>query len=563
MKYILTKPFKVWISIFLLYAHLLQASPILRQVDDIIRYEEQKKIYEAQTKERETSASIYTELTPIPLSKETNASQACIHIETIDTKDITLIDKEVLDTLKKPYLHRCDTMHDINTLVKKINNIYIEKAYVTSRAYIKPQDLSKGHLVIVSMEGKVESVGGNNISTALVFPFIENKFLNLRDLEMGLEQLNRLQSMQATMSINPGNEEGFSQINITGKKTGSAIHGSLGVNNYGTVKSGKYQFSASVGWDNPLGINDLLTLNLNTTDKQDSDNNSLGNSISYGLPLGRAYVEFIYSRFDYEQIVNGLNMDYLSNGENETFQLKSEYKLFHTKEQKGKFDLSLLRKENDNYLAGVYLDTSSNTLTVLQLSYTHNYRRATWDGYAALRYNLGLDWIGAKTGSKADTTFNKTTLDLSYNKRMNSEGIPLFYHFSFYGQYAKQGIVGSEQIGIGGPYSVRGFKNESQISGNKGFYLRNELVLTQPYKKGSISPYVALDYGVVSHNEESYGGHIVGAAIGCRFTFHHWSLDLFQSFPLIDSNRITYASDGDEIRKTNHGLSGFSLSYRF
>ncbi len=26
---------------------------------------------------------------------------------------------------------------------------------------------------------------------------------------MGLEQLNRLQSVQATMSINPGNEEGY------------------------------------------------------------------------------------------------------------------------------------------------------------------------------------------------------------------------------------------------------------------------------------------------------------------------------------------------------------------
>lgn len=563
MKYRRYKPFKLCITIFLLQIYLLQASQVIRQVDDIIRYEEQKKIYEAQNKERETAASIYRELTPIPLSKETNASQACIQIETIDTKDITLIDTAVLDALKKPYLQRCDTMHDINTLVKKINNIYIEKAYVTSRAYIKPQDLSKGHLVVTAMEGKVESVQGNNISTTLVFPFIKNKFLNLRDLEMGLEQLNRLQSMQATMSINPGNEVGFSQILVTGKKTGSVMHGSLGVNNYGTVKSGKYQFSGSVGWDNPLGINDLLTLNLNTTDKQDSDNNSLGNSISYGLPVGRAYLEFIYSRFDYEQIVNGLNMDYLSNGENETFQIKSEYKLFHTKQEKGKFDLSLLRKENDNYLAGVYLDTSSNTLTILQLSYTHNYRGAVWDGYATLRYNRGLGWLGAKTGSTADTTFNKYTLDLSYSKRMNSEGIPLFYHFSFYGQYAKQGIVGSEQIGIGGPYSVRGFKNENQISGNKGFYLRNELALTQAYKKGIITPYFALDYGVVSKNEESYGGHIAGAAIGCRFTLGHWSLDLSQSFPLIDSNEVTYASDGDAIRKTNNGLSGFSLSYRF
>lgn len=547
----------------MLIPHLLQASPLLKQVDDIIRYEEQKKIYEEQTETRQTPEAIYTELTPIPLSQESNASQACIRIESIDTEEITLIDREVLEALKKPYLHRCDTMQDINTLVKKINNLYIEKAYITSRAYIKLQDLSKGHLVIAAMEGKVEAVTGNNISTALVFPFIENDFLNLRDLETGLEQLNRLQSMQATMSINPGKEEGFSHILITGKKTGSQIHGSLGVNNYGTVKSGRYQFSGAVGWDNPLGINDLLTLNLNTTDKQDGDNNSLGNSISYGLPVGRAYLEFAYYRFDYEQIVNGLNVDYLSKGENETFQIRSEYKLFHTKEEKGKFDLSLLRKKNDNYLADVYLDTSSNTLTVLQLSYTHHYRGTTWDGYATLRYHRGLDWFGAKTGSFADTTFDKTTLSLSYSKRFNNEFLPLFYHFSFYGQYAKQGIVGSEQIGIGGPYSVRGFENESQISGNKGFYLRNEVAFSRTYAKSTLTPYLALDYGVVSHNEESYGGHIVGAAIGARVYFNEWSLDLFRSFPVIDSNEITYTPNGDEVRTTNDGLFGFSLSYRF
>ena len=547
----------------LLFTNLLQAAPIIRQIDDITRYQEQKKIYEAQNKERQTAASIYTELKAIPLSGDDDLSHACINIESIDIQNVTRIDKKVLDGLMKPYLHRCDTMHDINTLVKKINNVYIEKAYVTSRAYIKPQDMSKGHLIITAMEGKVEAVSGRDISTAWIFPFIEGEVLNLRDLETGIEQLNRLQSVQATMQINPGSEEGFSHILVTGKQTGSVIHGSLGVNNYGTIKSGKYQFSGTVGWDNPLGINDLLTINLNTTDKQDNENNLLGNSMSYGLPIGRTYLEFIYSRFDYDQIVNGLNVDYPSNGENETFQIKSEYKLFHTKTQKGKFDLSLLRKKNDNYLAGVYLETSSNTLTILQFSYTHHFSGATWDGYGTLRYNRGLDWFGAKTGSSSDPTFNKYTLDLSYNKRINSEGIPAFYNFSFYGQYAKQGIVGSEQIGIGGPYSVRGFKNEGQISGNKGFYIRNELAFSQQYTKGTVNPYFALDYGVVSENEESYGGHIVGIAIGSRFNFYGWSLDVFQSIPIIDSNKITYTPNGEEVRTTSHGFAGFSLSYRF
>ena len=540
----------------------LSSQPVDRQINDIIRYQEQKKIYEEQNKAREISAPIYTQVEKIPLQKS-NISSACIHIKKIDTQQITLIDRKKLDQLIKPYLHRCDTMDDINTLVKKINNIYIEDAYVTSRAYIKPQDMSKGLLVLSAMEGKIESVKGKGVSTVLVFPFVERGYLNLRDLETRVEQLNRLQSMQVIMGINPGEEEGFSQILMTGKKIDSFIHGTLGLNNYGTQKSGKYQLNGSLGWDNPLGVNDLLTINLNTTNKQDKENNSLGNSVSYALPIGKSYLELSYSKFKYSQIVNGLNIDYESKGESESFQVKLEYKLFHTKRARGRLDFSLLRKKNDNYLAGVFLDTSSNKLFIFQLGYTYSYTGMDWDGYMTVKYHRGIKWFGAKSGSATKPTFHKYTLDISYNKDFKDTGIPARYNFSFHGQYAKQGIIGSEQIGIGGPYSVRGFKNEGQLSGNKGFYIRNELSLNKKLKHGSFSPYFALDWGVVSKNEQSYGGHIVGAAVGTRLNYNSFTLDFFKSIPIADSNKVTFKPNGDEVRKTNKGFAGFSLSYRF
>lgn len=555
--------YKYGVKLFLLSTIFLKAENIQRQIEDITRYQEQKNIYNMQKEENKVKTSMYTDVQTISLEQDSNASKACLNINNIDTEDITLISKRERNKIVSPYLNRCNTMQDINTLVKEINNIYIKEAYVTSRAYIKPQNMREGYLKISVMEGKIEKVIGNNISTKLIFPFVEGSYLNLRDLEIAIEQLNRLQSVQATMAINPGKKEGYSQIIMKGKTTGTRMHGSLGVNSFGTSKSGKYQLSGSLSIDNPLTINDILKVNLNTTNKQDNQNSSIGNSISYGLPIGRSYLEFSYSKFSYNQIVNGLNIDYESKGESENFQGKLEYKLFHNKTQKGKLDFSLIRKKNDNYLAGVFLDTSSSKLTVFQMGYTHNFMSKSWDSYVLLKYYRGLSWFNAKSGVKTSPTFHKYTMDISYNKKLKGKGVPTQYNFSFHGQYAKEGILGSEQIGMGGPYSVRGFKNEGQISGNKGFYIRNELAFNQKLAKGSLNPYLSLDYGVVARNKQSYGGKILGVAIGARINLYSISIDMFKSIPIYDSNKITFEANGDEVRKINHGFTGFSLSYIF
>ena len=551
------------IPITIILPIFLQAITSNIPLENPTQYQEQKKIYDTQDKEKQTPESIYTELNEIPIKEDVNASKACTHINEISLENSVLIDEDEFKILIKPYLQRCDTMQDINILVKKINNLYIEKAYVTSRAYIKAQNMSNHKLTISTMEGKIETVEGKNISTSLVFPYAEQSHLNLRDLEVGLEQLNRLQSMQATMDINPGTEVGYSNIVIKGKKVRSAFHGSLGINNYNTDKLGNVQITGSVGWDNPLDLNDLLTLNLNTTDQQDKDNNSIGNSINYGLPIGRAYVELSYFVFNYDQVVDGLNVNYNSEGKSEEYRLSAEYKVFHSKTQKGKVNIGLARKRNDNYLAGVFLDTSSSILTIAQLSYTHNYTAQTWSGYATFRYHRGLDIFGATSPTGTEPTFDKFTLELNYNQNLLDGKMPVKYNFSVYGQYANDGILASEYIGIGGPYSVRGFENKSQLSGNKGFYLRNEFTLGYTYNKFYFLPYLALDYGYVQENELSFGGAIAGLAVGLRMYFYDFAVDIFTSKAIKDSNEITYRPNGDEVRKENDGFTGFTLSYRF
>jgi len=540
------------------------ADPITQQIDDIARYQEQKEVYEAQQRQQKVAAPIYTDMGKWALQKENNGSEACIKTEHIDTTEITLISNRELSIITAPYLHRCNSIIQINNLVKKINNLYIQKAYVTSRAYLKPQDLSHGTLVISAMEGKIESLEGEGVSTQFIFFHPQEQYLNLRDLEVGIEQLNRLKSYRTKMAINPGTQIGYSKIIMKGERVSFPIHGTLGVNNFGTEKSGKYQLSGSLEWENMLGINDLFSLSYNTTDKQDEENDSDGYSISYGLPFGKNYLKMVYSRFDYRQIVNGLNMDYESEGKSKSFKVSLERKLFHCKQDNGTLDISLEKKKSDNYLAGEYLATSSSTLTIFKLGFTHKLISQTWDGYYTGTYHQGLDWLDAKSGPGTSPTFKKLTLDINYNKHfVHKDALPATYNFTFHGQYAKEGIIGSQQIGVGGPYSVRGFKSEGALSGNMGFYVRNELSVLYQADWGTLSPYVAIDLGGVESNEKSHGGKIIGNAAGVRINTKGFALDLFVTRPLYNSNENEISIVDDEVHTNGRKFFGFNFSYQF
>src|SRR6185369_13983432 len=69
-------------------------------------------------------------------------------------------------------------------------------------------------------------------------------------------------------------------------------------------------------------------------------------------------------------------------------------------------------------------------------------------------------------------------------------------------QHSRDVLYGTEQILVGGPFSVRGFRHTS-ITGDSGGYWRNELSTTFPLQKmlsgysggAQLRPYVGYDVG--------------------------------------------------------------------
>ena len=116
----------------------------------------------------------------------------CSTVTTIVLDGATRLDEATQKALSAPYLGRCLTLVDINSLIAAITNHYVERGYVTTRVYIPQQDLSSGRLELKIVEGRAQSLRlepADSGSTATAFPDVTDGLLNLRDLEQGRVRL--------------------------------------------------------------------------------------------------------------------------------------------------------------------------------------------------------------------------------------------------------------------------------------------------------------------------------------------------------------------------------------
>lgn len=147
-----------------------------------------------------------------PLQDET-----CFPVDRIQLAGTTVLSTKIQSQLTESYLARCLTFSDIQNAAKHITNYYIEQGYITSQALIPEQDLSSRELILQVIEGHIETIEIKNSPKHLVhqiFPHQQGKILNLRHIEQGLEQLNRLSSTKYTIDIQPGSQNGYSRVII-------------------------------------------------------------------------------------------------------------------------------------------------------------------------------------------------------------------------------------------------------------------------------------------------------------------------------------------------------------
>lgn len=494
-----------------------------------IQLEEQKKIFE-QFEKSEQQAPVRLDIQK-PELLPTESSEHCIPIEKITHKNITLLSEHEVESITQTYLGQCVSEATLKNLFNELSTLYMNYGYITSRVYIKEQDISQGEIELTAIEGKIEAIQSPSSDIALAFDDQTGEYLNLKELETALSIVNRLPSNSATMKLIPS-ETNVGETTIALDNNRTKPYGfEIGANNFGSDKTGKEQLSLRLSYDNLLNLNDQISLNLNSTDHHFQNENSKGNNISYSLPIGSIIYTLSYTESDYKQFATSGTTHYKTDGHTKTYELSALRELYHNQAHTFNMGLFVSSYDVESYMSDSLIDTSSYRLSKTGLSLDYTYRSAEFFSFILVKYIQGTDWFGNHNPTALDEKYSAFQLDTSIMTSFD----PLRYKLNFHGQYSNDQLFNVNQLSIGGAYSVRGYQSDG-LSGNSGYYLRNELSYPSFAKElipfVDLTPYIALDTGYIRKEADSDGGRLLSSSVGLQANKYGFFADLFYSMPL-------------------------------
>lgn len=529
--------YPVWV--LLVFSQSVFAAPLSPADRNSIEQQQQQLLLQNQ-QQRESLERAVPLTRPSQPELPASATGPCFTIHRIVLDDATLIDARKQQKLLAPWLNQCLDMARINQLTNTVSDWYISRGYITSRAFLTEQDLRSGELHLAILEGRLEKIrmdGAPDRELKMAFPGLEGHILNLRDIEQGMEQINRARTTPVQIEILPGSKQGWSIVNLTATPE-FPLSGSVSFDNSGQKSTGVGQINAGLTGNNLLGLADSWFVSGGRSsafsNSKDAQNFAAGVSVPYGYSL----FDYSYSWNNYLSTIDNNGYIWRSSGDTETHRFNFSHVLFRNGDIKTGVSVGMSHRINRNYLDDVLLQSSSRKLTSLLFGLNHTQK--ILGGVATLNptFSRGMPWFdaesdGNKNGDLPKAQFRKWSLNASYQRPAADN---LWWLASAYGQWTPDRLYGSERMTIGGESSVRGFKEQS-ISGDNGAYWRNELnytLFTLPVI-GQVSALAALDGGWLhSDRLDSYaGGTLWGTAAGLS-TANRWvSTSFTVGLPLV------------------------------
>ncbi len=456
-----------------------------------------------------------------PVLKETHQ---CLPISGVYVTESTLLSPKDFEKLT-PINDSCILPEDVNQLIREITGLYISKGFVTARIVLIQPGIY-GELGLDIIEGEIEAIVGDSetINVDLLFPSSVGNPLNLKDLEQGIDQANRLPSNKISMRLLPGEYRGGSVIQLSNPEL-PRWSGNASIDNHGQKSTGREVLRAMTVYSSPFSLSDYVMLSGSTTLGSNPDVYSRSVSTLYSIPYGYwTYSAFgFYSTYSSEtQTSTVLN----AHGWSSNIGIRADKTLSRDGNTINTLSGQFNYKQAKNFLETLQLNISSQDLAIFSIDYSH-FRVLTSGVFSAgVGIDRGTSLLNAQTHSDAvSNVFTKLRGNISTYYYFNFLEDTYLYRNKLVGQYSEHHLPGVEWFGISDNSAIRGL-DKNNLSASDGWYFRNTLSRDFSVDSIKFTPRVGADYGQINAGIESGFDKAIGVSMGQRITYKKASFDL-------------------------------------
>jgi hemolysin activation/secretion protein len=420
-----------------------------------------------------------------------------ILVQKINVAGVTLFSAAQIKAITGKYENKELTLKEIQKVADLITDLYRNKGYITSRAFVPPQKIANGVLEIKVIEAKVGTIqvkGNHYFPKSFINRYVTLKqgdAFNYNDLKNNLVNVNTHPDLNVKAVLTPGETPGSTDI-ILNEKDYLPLHVTIGYDNFLSYYLDRNEYTYTFTDNNLSGHGDILTVQYNRAVETDLYYYYSGRyqyPVTPSLDLG-----FFYSRSNMLLGRDLLSID--SSGESKMYSLFGSQKLIKNDNVDFQLKFGFDYKDVDNYLDG--------TLS------SRDYLRIPWAG---LDFDMADDFgrtiisdtfdygvPGIMGGTKGDLdandmltsregasgSFSLDTLNLLRQQRLPYD-MSLLWKNQL--QLTNSKLTETEEFQAGGPANNRGFGPAAAV-GDEGYAMSWELAVP-PYfiSKSSQIPY--------------------------------------------------------------------------
>jgi len=440
-----------------------------------------------------------------PTIPNSNNSES-VTVKQFEVLGSSVFSDQELQEITNPYLNRPLSIIDLLQIRTKITELYIDRGYITSGAYIPEQDLQTGIVTIQIIEGGIDEIKvtgltrlqegyiQSRIAIATAKPLNRNRLLEA----LQLLQINPLiESISANLS--PSLQAGLNnlEVKIREAKTFST---QVSFDNSRTPSVGSERRQVQLTEANLTGLGDRLSLSYSNTDGSNAID------ASYTVPFNpeNGTISLNFSTSASNVIESPFNiLDITSNSRN--YELTIRQPIVQSIAHDLAVGFSLSHRQSSASLLGGSIpfpstgaDPNGQTrVTAIRFFQEYVQRSAEAVFAARSQFSLGINAFGATINPNSpDGRFLAWRGQTQYVKLLAPDTL-LFLRADL--QLSDRPLLSQEQISIGGQDTLRGYRQDALLSDN-GLLLSAEVripILRMPEINGLLQVVPFLDFGTV------------------------------------------------------------------